>query len=51
MPVGWTFRGRPNPRLATVPPAVPVDEVITTEGTPPGVATPAEEVVEEYYEE
>jgi hypothetical protein len=51
MPVGWTFRRRPSPSLATVPPVAGVDEVITTDGTPSGVATPTEEVVEEYYEE
>jgi hypothetical protein len=46
MPVGWTFRRRPNPRLVTVA----ADEVVTTEDTPPATA-PAEEVVEEFYEE
>jgi hypothetical protein len=51
MPMGWTFRRRPNPSLVTVPPAVPADEVITTEETPPAAAAPAEEVVEEIYEE
>ena len=52
MPMGWTFRRRPNPRLATVPPpVVPADEVITTEETPRAAAAPAEEVVEEIYEE
>jgi hypothetical protein len=51
MPIGWTFRRRPNPRLATVPPVVPVDEVITTDEAPLGTAAPAEEVVEEFYEE
>jgi len=49
MPVGWTFRRRPNPNLVTVPPAGRVDEVITTDAPP--TAAPAEEVVEEYYEE
>jgi hypothetical protein len=49
MPVGWTFRRRPNPSLVTVPPAA--DEVFTTEETPPAAGAPAEEVVEEIYEE
>ena len=51
MPMGWTFRRRPNPSLATVPPVVPADEVVTTVETPPAAAAPAEEVVEEIYEE
>jgi len=51
MPVGWTFRRRPNPSLVTVPPAVPADEVITTEEAPVATGAPAEEVVEEFYEE
>ena len=52
MPVGWTFRRRPNPRLATVPPpVVPADEVITAEDTPAAAGAPAEEVVEEFYED
>jgi hypothetical protein len=46
MPVGWTFRRHPNPRLVTVA----ADEVVTTEDSPPATA-PAEEVVEEFYEE
>ena len=57
-PVGWSFRRRPDPRLVTVSrPAEPMaaDEVITTETTPPAAApaeaVPAEEVVEEFYEE
>jgi hypothetical protein len=49
MPVGWTFRRRPNPRLVTVPP-VAADEVIAEEA-PPAAGAPAEEVVEEFYEE
>ena len=52
MPMGWTFRRRPNPSLATVPPpVVSADEVITAEETPLAAAAPAEEVVEEIYEE
>jgi hypothetical protein len=51
MPMGWTFRRRPNPSLATVPPPVVSDEVLTTEESPPVAGTPAEEVVEEIYEE
>jgi hypothetical protein len=52
MPMGFTFRRRPNPSLATVPPpVVSADEVITRGETPPAAATPAEEVVEEIYEE
>lgn len=50
MPVGWTFRRRPNPSLVTVPP-VAADEVIATEATPPAAGVPGEEVVEEIYEE
>jgi hypothetical protein len=51
-PVGWTFRRRPDPRLVTVSgPAEPVEEVMATEGTTPGAAPAAEEVVEEFYEE
>jgi hypothetical protein len=52
MPMGWTFRRRPNPSLVTVPPPVAAaDEVITTEEPAPAAAAPAEEVVEEIYEE
>jgi hypothetical protein len=51
MPMGWTFRRRPNPSLATVPPPVVSDEVLTAEETAPIAGTPAEEVVEEIYEE
>jgi hypothetical protein len=52
MPVGWSFRRRPDRRLVTVPPSTaPVDEVITTEGTTPAGGAPAEEVVEEFFEE
>ena len=52
MPVGWTFRRRrPNPSLVTVPPVVAADEVITTDEAPPTAGAPAEEVVEEIYEE
>ncbi len=53
-PVGWTFRRRPDPRLVTVTrPADPVaaDEVIATQSTAPAAAAPAEEVVEEYFED
>jgi hypothetical protein len=52
MPVGWTFRRRPDPRLVTVPPPVAgVDEVVTTAETATASGAPAEEVVEEYFEE
>jgi hypothetical protein len=52
MPMGWTFRRRPNPRLATVPPpVVSADEMVTTRDVPPPAGAPAEEVVEEIYEE
>ena len=56
-PVGWAFRRRPDPRLVTVsrPAESGADEVITTEGTDPAAAAaeavPAEEVVEEFYED
>lgn len=52
-PVGWTFRRRPDPRLVTVtrPAESVADEVIATESTTPAAAAPAEEVVEEYFEE
>jgi len=54
MPMGWTFRRRPSPSLATVPPpAVATSEVIATEEAAPAgrAPAPAEEVVEEIYEE
>jgi hypothetical protein len=51
-PVGWTFRRRPDPRLVTVSgPTEPVEKVTTTDAAATGAAPPAEEVVEEYFEE
>ena len=50
MPVGWTFRRRPDRRLVTVP-TPPAEEVIPTEGTTVAGGAPAEEVVEEFFEE
>jgi len=51
-PVGWAFRRRPDPRLVTVSrPAEPVDEVIATDPPTSAGAAPAEEMVEEFYEE
>jgi hypothetical protein len=51
-PVGWTFRRRPDPRLVTVSgPTEQVEEVGTTETPAPGAAPPAEEIVEEYFED
>jgi uncharacterized protein (DUF58 family) len=51
-PVGFSFRRRPNPSLVTVTrPAEPVEEMIATDGGAPAAAAPAEEVVEEYFEE
>jgi len=50
-PVGWAFRRRPDPRLVTVSgPTEPVEEVVT-DAPAPGAAPPAEEIVEEYFEE
>ncbi|HUL27144.1 MAG TPA: hypothetical protein VLW44_15415 [Streptosporangiaceae bacterium] len=50
MPVGWTFRRRPDRRLVTVP-TPQVEEVIPAPGAAPAGAAPAEEVVEEYFED
>jgi hypothetical protein len=49
MPIGWTFRRRPNPLLVSAPlPAPPPGEA--ADGTPPGPDLPSE-TVEEFFEE
>ena len=50
MPLGWTFRRRPDRRLVTIP-TPPAEDVIPTEGTVRAGEAPAEEVVEEFFEE
>ena len=49
MPIGWTFRRRPNPLLVSAPlPAPPPGEAAG--GTAPGPGPPSE-TVEEFFEE
>jgi hypothetical protein len=49
MPIGWTFRSRPNPLLVSAPlPDSPPGEA--ADGTPPGPDLPSE-TVEEFFEE
>jgi hypothetical protein len=49
MPIGWTFRRRPNPALVTAPPPDPVPGE-AAEGTAPGPDLPGE-TVEEFFQE
>jgi hypothetical protein len=49
MPVGWTFRRRPNPALVTAPPPGPLPGE-AADGTAPGPDLPGE-TVEEFFQE
>ena len=49
MPIGWTFRRRPNPVVVTAPPPDPLPGE-AAEGTAPGPDLPTE-TVEEFFQE